>query len=423
MLTGLLRKGLTVEPFILYLRPSRKKEPKKTDARWIAWFRDPIKGARLPKNRISIDTLNARLHEGVCFHVSSKAEAFRIAQDALQKGVVFNYVKEEKIYLKDYIEEFWDYDRSPYIKRKLVEGSKITRSYTVKMGRAFAKHCLPHIPVGLPLDGFTVSMMDKIKNALYDAKLSSSTIHKALESVKVPMREAYKQELISDNIGERLRAVKIKGVEKGILTTKEASDLIKYLKKSTNPDSYERWRYLFTAVIYYSGMRNGEIMALTPSCIEVIDETQSRLHVRRGWNDIDGFKAPKNGKTRLVTIPTALAKELLQWSAGCDPDSLIFYSMKDKTKPIYEKHITSNFKDALKAIGISEAEQKKRNLSFYSLRHGFNTAMVNSGLGELEIRSVTGHSSVAMTEHYNHETDERLRRQAEARERALPFIA
>ena len=170
LLTGLLRKGLTMEPFILYLRPSRKKEPKKTDARWIAWFRDPIKGARLPKNRISIDTLNARLHEGVCFHVSSKAEAFRIAQDALQKGVVFNYVKEEKIYLKDYIEEFWDYDRSPYIKRKLVEGSKITRSYTVKMGRAFAKHCLPHIPVGLPLDGFTVSMMDKIKNALYDVK-------------------------------------------------------------------------------------------------------------------------------------------------------------------------------------------------------------------------------------------------------------
>ena len=127
------------------------------------------------------------------------------------------------------------------------------------------------------------------------------------------------------------------------------------------------------------------------------------------------------GKERTVTIPTPLAEELLQWSDG-NGSELIFYSISDRTKPIYEKQINSNFRDALKAIGITEAEQKKRNLSFYSLRHGFNTAMVNSGLGELEIRSVTGHSSVAMTEHYNHETNERLQRQAEAREKAIPFI-
>lgn len=414
-------EGVYMEPFILYLRPSEKKERKKSDDRWVAWFRDPVNGAKLPKNRINIDTLNERLYGGMRVHITSKSEAYRIAQDALSKGVVFDYVKEQKPRLAAYIEEFWDYDRSPYIKRKRVEGSKITRAYAVNMGRAFVKHCLPYIPVDLPLDGFTVSMMDKIKNALYDAGLSSSTIHKALESVKVALREAYKQELITDNVGERLRAVKIKGKEKGILTAEEAAALIKHLKKTTDKDSYERWRYLFTAVIYYSGIRNSEIMALTPDCIEIIDVKQSRLHVRRGWNEIDGFKTPKNGKERTVTIPTPLAEELLQWSDG-NGSELIFYSISDRTKPIYEKHINSNFRDALKAIGITETEQKKRNLSFYSLRHGFNTAMVNSGLGELEIRSVTGHSSVAMTEHYNHETNERLQRQAEAREKAIPFI-
>lgn len=182
-----------MEPFILYLRPSEKKERKKSDDRWVAWFRDPVNGAKLPKNRINIDTLNERLYGGMRVHITSKSEAYRIAQDALSKGVVFDYVKEQKPRLAAYIEEFWDYDRSPYIKRKRVEGSKITRAYAVNMGRAFVKHCLPYIPVDLPLDGFTVSMMDKIKNALYDAGLSSSTIHKALESVKVALREAYKQ--------------------------------------------------------------------------------------------------------------------------------------------------------------------------------------------------------------------------------------
>ena len=61
-------------------------------------------------------------------------------------------------------------------------------------------------------------------------------------------------------------------------------------------------------------------------------------------------------------------------------------------------------------------------MTLYSLRHGFNTAMVNSGLSEIEIRTVTGHSNVAMTEHYTHETEKNLIRQAEARSQVLPFI-
>ena len=150
-------EGVYMEPFILYLRPSEKKERKKSDDRWVAWFRDPVNGAKLPKNRINIDTLNERLYGGMRVHITSKSEAYRIAQDALSKGVVFDYVKEQKPRLAAYIEEFWDYDRSPYIKRKRVEGSKITRAYAVNMGRAFVKHCLPYIPVDLPLDGFTPS--------------------------------------------------------------------------------------------------------------------------------------------------------------------------------------------------------------------------------------------------------------------------
>lgn len=413
---------MTVEPFILYTRPSERKNAKKSDDRWVAWFRDPVSGAKLPNNRINIDTLNERLHGGIRVHVTSKSEAFRIAQEALEKKVVFDYRKAETPRLVPYITEFWDYDKSPYIKRKLVEGSRISRNYVMQMGQAFTKHCVPYIPQNLPLDGFTVSIMDRIKNSMFDSKLSSSTIHRALESVKIPLIEAYKQELISDNIGDRLRAVKISGKEKGIMTAAEAQALIKHLKHSTSADSYERWQYLVTAIIYYAGMRNSEILALTPSCIEVVAGKNGRIHVRRGWNKIDGFKLPKNGKERTVTIPVQLAEELLQWADPSDPDGLIFYSLGDKTRPIEERRIMACFRDALKAIGIAEDQQKQRNLSFYSLRHGFNTALVNSGLSEVQIRAVTGHSNIAMTMHYNHETEEALQRQAEAREKSLPFI-
>ena len=206
------------------------------------------------------------------------------------------------------------------------------------------------------------------------------------------------------------------------MTADEAQALIKHLKHSTPAKGYERWKYLVTAIIYYAGMRNGEIMALTPSCIEVVSGTSGRIHVRRAWNKVDGFKTPKNGKERTVTIPVQLARELLKWADSSDPEGLIFYSLTDKKKPIDEHLIMDCFRDALEAIGISKKQQKQRNLSFYSLRHGFNTALVNSGLSEVQIRAVTGHSNIAMTMHYNHQTEEALKRQEEAREKSLPFI-
>jgi len=49
------------------------------------------------------------------------------------------------------------------------------------------------------------------------------------------------------------------------------------------------------------------------------------------------------------------------------------------------------------------SEQKKRNLTFHSLRHSFITLGRSSGvLTDLEIQAVAGHSSRRMMEHYTH---------------------
>ena len=410
-----------MESFIICTRQSRKKNARKNDCYFYAWYRDPSNGAKLPKNRVDIDTLNHRLKGGIRYHVSSKAEAYRIAQDALDKGLVFGYQKKEKPLLLPYIHGFWDYDSSHYVKRKLIEGSKITKNYTVKMLQTFDKHCKDLIPNGLALDSFTVSMMEKIKVSMFDKKLSSSTINRAIESIKTPLTEAFRLELISENIGERLKVVKRTDKEKGIMTAAEAQNLIKYLKQHTDPQGYERWRYLTVALIYYTGMRNSEIQALFPSCIELRVDGKCFIHVKHGYNKIDGLKATKNGKERTVTAPIELGKELLAYSEG-NPNGFIFYSLSDRDKPLNEKQITGNFIDAMKAIGISEEQQKERGLSFYSFRHFFNTALIDSGLSELEIRNVTGHSSLAMTEHYSHENEQRLLKQAEARAKAIPYI-
>ena len=409
------------EPFIICSRPSQKKSAKISDCYYFAWYRDPQTGAKLPQNRFSIDTLAVRLKAGgIRGHVKSKAEAFRIAQEALDKGLVFDYQKPVTPRLIPFIEAYWDYSGS-YVKKKLAEGYSITKNYVQIMRMTFDKHVRPYIPEGLALDGFSVPVMEKIKAKLYDSGVSTSTIGRVVLSVKKPLTEAYRNELISDNIGERLSTVRRINQEKGILSSTESKALIQSLKGKYN-NGYERWKYLVPALCYYTGMRNSEIISITPSCIEeFVGLDYSLLHVDRAYNRIDGFKLPKNGKKRLVTIPSELARELIDYSDK-SPDSLIFYSLRDKTRPLDEKAISENFREALEEIGISRDVQAERNLSFYSLRHGFNSTMVDSGLSEVQIRGVTGHSSYAMLEHYRHETAENLKAQAEARNRVLPFI-
>lgn len=411
-----------MQTFIICTRKSSKKNARKLDDCFFAWYRNPANGAKLPENRISIDTLNHRLHGGIRIHITSKTEAYRIAQEALDKGLVFNYQKIETPRLIPYIQSFWDYDTSDYVKRKQIEGSHITKMQCHKLLGVFNNHCKDHIQPEMKLDQFRVANMEKIKRAMFDKGLSSSAINQAIECIRTPLNEAYRQEIIADNIGSRLKNIKRTDKERGILTAKEAEAVIRKLKQSTKPDSFDRYRYLIPAIMYYSGMRNNEVTALTADCIEIRSDRQSFIHVVHGYNRLDGVKSTKTGKKRTVTIPTELAKEILAYSSLFNPEGFIFFSPVNSGKPMDDGAVRESFYEALSDIGIKEEQRTARNLTLYSLRHGFNTAMVNSGLSEVEIRTVTGHSNVAMTEHYTHETEKNLDRQAEARSQVLPYI-
>ena len=57
---------------------------------------------------------------------------------------------------------------------------------------------------------------------------------------------------------------------------------------------------------------------------------------------------------------------------------------------------------ALEKIGIGEAEHKRRNLTFHSWRHFFNTTLRMANVADSKVMAVTGHSSMQMTNLYTH---------------------
>jgi integrase len=64
--------------------------------------------------------------------------------------------------------------------------------------------------------------------------------------------------------------------------------------------------------------------------------------------------------------------------------------------------VTRELYKAFKAVGIDDAERKRRGLTMHSWRHFFNTALVMANVGGAKIREVTGHYGEEMTEHYTH---------------------
>lgn len=83
------------------------------------------------------------------------------------------------------------------------------------------------------------------------------------------------------------------------------------LAKQMNDEWYPHW-----ATAVYTGMRNGELYALT---WDNVDLDGRKIFVKCSWNNKDGFKDTKSGDDRVVEIPPNLVpilRELKLCSAG-----------------------------------------------------------------------------------------------------------
>ena len=56
---------------------------------------------------------------------------------------------------------------------------------------------------------------------------------------------------------------------------------------------------------------------------------------------------------------------------------------------------------ALENIGISSEARKERNITFHSWRHFYNSLM-RGKIHDAKLRQLTGHKTLAMTDHYTH---------------------
>lgn len=163
-----------------------------------------------------------------------------------------------------------------------------------------------------------------------------------------------------------------------------------YLKFSEAIMDKPRSYYAFE-MLYCCGIREGELLALTPSDFDFEKETVTinKSYQRLGKEDV--ITSPKTRKSnRTIKMPAFLCEEMkdyLKMLYGVGPDDRIFEFTK-----YYLKHEMER--------GSAAAGVKK--IRIHDLRHSHISLLIDMGFSAVAIADRVGHESIRITYHYAH---------------------
>lgn len=245
------------------------------------------------------------------------------------------------------------------------------------------------------IDLLSPRLIQKFINNLKNTKsnktnklLSSSSINCAITVLKLAFEYANTYEITQNNPMLRIKRIKINQIKKAeAFTRKEQIKLEKYLDELNN---YEYFGYLLDL---YTGIRLGELLALTwkdinlKTGIMTINKTQYVSKKNDGtWKDT--ISTPKTLKSyREIPLPTFLKDKLIEYKKFKKSNKVI--AKLDGTK-LSQKCFISRYHKLLKKIGI-------RDLNFHSIRHTFATRALENNMDIKTLSEILGHSNASTT--------------------------
>lgn len=217
--------------------------------------------------------------------------------------------------------------------------------------------------------------------------------------LNLSLRFAFKARLINTNICDYVERPKVK---KPVIHIIDADDIPKYI--NVVKDS---WIYPAIALAMFCGLRREEVFALDwehidydkgEVFIEFVDVVKNGQFVR---------KAPKNGRTRIVPLPSIVSDILKEhrkhqletrMRAGSLHHAKCQYSGKNNNFVVTMENGKRPFPDYLYTFfKRRQISSGLKRVSFHSLRHTAASLLYSSGIDYKELSEILGHSSVQFT--------------------------
>ena len=215
----------------------------------------------------------------------------------------------------------------------------------------------------------------------------SATINRKKAVPSSVFKYALSRGYVDENVVTNVVVTNDAKVRDRVLSQDEREKLLLACKNS-------KWNklYLLVLMALTTGARRGELLNLR-------------------WSDIDfelngtQLATSKNGSSRIILFPAVVMGELRKYQEI--GKGLVFSSELNPERP---KDIRTVWAAALKVAGISakdilnsDGSVKLEKFTFHCLRHGFCTALSDSGKELSQIAEMAGHKSIQTTMRYVHQ--------------------
>lgn len=237
--------------------------------------------------------------------------------------------------------------------------------------------------------------------ALHELKVSNRSINRKISALKSFYRFLRKRNGMEQN---PLRKVINPKVEKRLPVSIRKEQLDKLLMPDRFPDSIKQlspFQYLqqklIIDILYSCGLRRSELINLG---LADIDHSRQLIRV-----------IGKGKKERHVPISGQLLQQIFEFTRSREKELQEvntldhgYLFITEKGEPLYPKYVYNLVRKQLTAV--TTVERKSPHI----LRHSFATHLSDAGADLNAVKTLLGHSSLAATQVYMHNTIEKLKK-------------
>lgn len=144
--------------------------------------------------------------------------------------------------------------------------------------------------------------------------------------------------------------------------------------------------YMAFMILYWTGIRLGELLALT---VGDVDFDKRTISISKSYQRISGkdiITEPKTPKSkRVITIPKFLVIDLQDYIGG-----LYGVQKRDRLFPVTKYYLEHEMKRGIKESGVER-------IRLHDLRHSHSSMLIEMGFSPLEIAERLGHEKIETT--------------------------
>jgi site-specific recombinase, phage integrase family len=307
--------------------------------------------------------------------IISERDAGRYKFDYLQQYSQMPSSKIDRKKAKELQQSYYDFCVDYYNHRCLEVG---TKQLYVTIIEDRIKPFFGNMSIGELTKGILQAFVDKY----------TTNIKKMFTVLNATLSKLYSLDLIDEDFSKRLIKPDVKIVKqpKRPLTTDEVSRFLHYFKG--------HWLEHAMYLIFNTGLRSQELLALTWADIEFIDDTRGYVHVRRAIGRTEsgyGVKATKTpSSVRKVPFNSKTLVELLKSAKRSNKTGWVVEN-KSKTNRMYPDNFRNRyFRDVGQKLGFTTS------LTSHVARHTYVSHLVAKGVPLATIAQWTGHTTIDM---------------------------